>query len=242
MRTVVVSAYYVIPSKKPHSEYKEYLKRWFRSIRCPTLFFTSADLLADLQSLVPPLSTNIQWRVLELCEWHAWSLGRSFWDRQMERDPESYHTPELAAVWYEKKEFVARATLLTDADVFLWCDAGCVRDDATEVAMRSFGLRDASFLNDGTLHFQQIKAIPHKPFYTFPDVRIAGAVLGGNRKAWAQYIPAYDKVLQEYDAAGVCANMDQYVMARLCDQQTDACTLHAPNNLLDPWFFFIGAV
>jgi len=242
MRTLVVSAYYAIPSKKPHSEYKEYLKRWFRSIQCPVLFFTSSDLLAELQSLVPPLSTNIQWRVLELREWHAWSLGSSFWDRQKARDPESYHTPELAAVWYEKKEFVARAALLTDADVLVWCDAGCVRDDATEVAMRSFGLRDAPFLNDGTLHFQQINAIPRKPFYTFPDQYIAGAVLGGNRKAWAQYISAYDKVLHEYDAAGVCANMDQYVMARLCDQQTDACTLHAPSNSLNPWFFFIGAV
>jgi len=242
MRTLVVSAYYAIPSKKPHSEYKKYLKRWFRSIQCPVLFFTSSDLLTELQSLVPSTSTNIQWRILELCEWHAWSLGRSFWDRQKARDPESYHTPELAAVWYEKKEFVARAALLTDADVLVWCDAGCVRDDATEVAMRSFGLRDAPFLNDGTLHFQQIRTIPRKPFYTFPDQYIAGAVLGGNRKAWAQYIPAYDKVLHEYDAAGVCANMDQYVMARLCDQEPDACTLHAPSNSLNPWFFFIGAV
>ena len=240
MNTVIVSAYYSIPSKKPHSEYKEYLKRWFRSIRCTVLFFTSADLLAELKALVPLTSTNIQWQTLERSDWNAWSLGRTFWERQKARDPESYHTPELAAVWFEKKEFVARAALLTDAEVLVWCDAGCVRDDATEAAMRSFGLRNAPFLHDGTLHFQQLKQIPQKPFYTFPDARIAGAVLGGNRSAWARYIQLYDTVLREYDEAGVCANMDQYVMARVCDRFPEACTLHEPDNSLDPWFFFVG--
>jgi len=241
MRTIVVSAYYAIPSKKPHSEYKDYLKRWFRSIRCPVMFFTSADLLGELQSMAPTSSTHIQWNVVEPREWNAWSLGRTLWERQKARDPESYHTPELAAVWYEKKEFVGRAILLTEADVYVWCDAGCVRNDSTEEAMTSFCLRDAP-LNDDKIHIQEIKRIPQKSFYTFPDTRIAGGVMGGNKTAWSHYIPLYDKVLHEYDAAAVSANMDQYVIARLCDQVPALFAVHLPNNSLDPWFFLIGAL
>jgi hypothetical protein len=39
------------------------------------------------------------------------------------------HSPELYAIWYEKKEFVKR-TIETNpfsSDKFIWCDAGCLR-------------------------------------------------------------------------------------------------------------------
>lgn len=241
MRTLVVSAYYKIPSKASHEVYKQHLMRWFRSIQCPVLFYTSADLLKELQSLVPASSTNIQWVVLDPSRWYAWNLGREFWDRQKSRDREPYHTPELAAIWYEKKEFVLRAFSYSEADVYVWCDSGCVRNDESEQALRMF-CRRGEPLHDGTLHVQQIDSSLRKPFYSFPDVRIAGAIYGGTKLAWLRYSRLYDKVLQQYDEEGVSANMDQYVMASCCDRDPSLFTLHSPSTRLDPWFFFLGVL
>ena len=114
MATVVVSAFFKIPSKQPYSFYREHLTRWFRSIRCPVIFFTTPDVWDDIVSMGYDMSNVIvQYETIE--QWKAWELGREFWDRQKERDVESYHTPELAAIWYEKKEFIKRATDLYDA-------------------------------------------------------------------------------------------------------------------------------
>ena len=239
MRTLVVSAYYKIPSKASHSTYKAHLTRFFRSIRCAVLFFTSADLVDELRLLVPS-SSAVRFQTLDMSDWTAWKKGRAFWERQTARDPERYHTPELAAVWYEKKEFVARAIeQSSDAfDTFLWCDAGCVRDDLSEEALRSFGLRNAP-IHDGKLHLQQINAMTPKPFYTYPDVRIAGAILAGNRAAWHWFRYVYEIALDDYDGAGISANSDQYVMARCVDQNASQFSLWPNGTRLDDWFFFL---
>lgn len=245
MNTLVVSAYYKIPSKASHDVYREYLMRFFRAIRCPLLFFTSADLVEELRAMAPP-SCALQFRIVGPSDWKAWSVrgGRGFWDRQTARDPEAYHTPELAALWYEKKEFVKRAMEMPELavyDVFVWCDAGCVRDDASEEALRSFGLRNAP-LHDDRLHLQQIESPKPKAFYAFPDKRIAGAIFAGNRTAWTSYSPFYDVVLQQYDEAGVCANSDQYVIARCVDLEPERFALWPVSSALDRWFFFLAVL
>ena len=243
MRTLVVSAYYKIPSKASHAVYTDYLRRFFRSIRCSVLFFTSADLVDELRSMTPP-SSPVRFCVVERADWVAWNKGRAFWDRQKARDVEAYHTPELAAVWYEKKEFVSRAMEMPDYaafDVFIWCDAGCVRDDSSEEALCSFGLRNAP-LHDGKLHVQQIKTPALKAFYSFPDVRIAGAILAGNRAAWSLVRYLYEVALEDYDAAGVSGNSDQYVLARCIDQSPSQFSCWPNCTSLDRWFFFLGVL
>jgi hypothetical protein len=76
------------------------------------------------------------------------TYGFGFFRDQCAVDPEKYHTPVLAAVWYEKKEFVKRAIEMVrlnrredvvDRVPFIWCDAGCVRTDAWLPKVRSFG-------------------------------------------------------------------------------------------------------
>jgi len=191
-----------------------------------------------------PSSSPVQFQIVESCDWNAWTLkgGRAFWDRQKARDPEPYHTPELAALWYEKKEFVKRAIDMPElhaVNVFVWCDAGCVRDEVSEEALRSFGFRNAP-LHDNRLHLQQIDSPSPKAFYTFPDKRIAGAIFAGNRAAWTSHIPFYDVVLQQYDEAGICANSDQYVLARCVDLAPERFVLWPACTLLDRWFSFLA--
>lgn len=235
----IVSAYYKIPSKQPHSYYIPLLHRWFRSISAPVLFFTSSELHKELKSL-DILGTNVTIIELEFTELNAWKLGRDFWDRQKQRDVEQYHTPELAAVWFEKKEFVLRAMEYTDANTFIWCDAGCIRDDTHEHLAKQFGKRDIT-LDDNKLHLQYIRDQPVKPFYVYPEYRIAGAIIGGNRNAWKHHAKLYDSVIRYYDDNKVCCNMDQYIIQSCTDQEPNAYSFHRVSNtyISNPWFFFL---
>lgn len=244
MSTVIVSAYFKIPSKKPHEFYMNHMHRWFRAVTAPVIFFTSADVKAELDGYGYTAKPNVRVVVMNFADLTAWSRwGRAFWERQKERDPEKYHTPELAAIWYEKKEFVRRAMEIdTGASVFIWCDAGCVRDQTAEVAMQDFGSRiQGPSLNDGRLHVQRIREQAKKEFYVFPEYRYAGAIIAGNRPAWARHGDVFDRVVREYDTAGISANSDQYVMQRCADSVPELYCEHTPTkSSIDVWFFFLG--
>jgi hypothetical protein len=238
----IVSAYFKIPSKQPHSFYAAHLHRFFRSIKARLIFFTSPDMEAEIRGWNLDLR-NVQFVHTTIPELTAFQIySPSFWARQKQRDPEPYHTPELAAVWFEKKEFVLRAMGMVDASVFIWCDAGCVRNAAAEAALRDFGLRStAADLQDGRLHLQQIRPIQAKAFYKYPDMSIAGAIQAGNRAAWLTHSALYNESLNEYDAFGLSGNMDQYILLRCADKRPPLYVLHrpSPDCAVDPWFFFL---
>ena len=236
--TIIVSAFFKIPSKQSYSNYQQYLNRFFRSIRCQTIFFTSHDVLKDIESMGHDLSL-ITFIMMTVDDFKAWERGREFWNRQKERDPELYHTPELAAVWYEKKEFVIRALSLSDADQFIWCDAGCVRDDESERALLYFGCRDMQ-LNDNTLHIQQIANHECRPYYSYPDIQFAAAIMAGNRTAWNEYKIIYDLVLTDYDHVGVSGTSDQHIMSSCYDRKPSLFTTYTPRcTHIDHWFFML---
>jgi len=241
MNNIIVSAYFKIPSKKGHNEYVYYLQRFFRSIRHPLIFFTTEDVKNEIIRFGYNL-TNINFQIMKLEDLKAWNLGKDFWLRQGIRDVEKYHTPELAAIWYEKKEFVKRAIEIVPNNVYIWCDAGCIRNDESEIALKEFGTR--SSLNDDKIHLQHIHKLPYKKFYTYPDVRIAGAIIVGNSSAWNNYSKLYDIILKEYDNAGISCNMDQYIISSSYDLLNNLFVLHVPpkESNVDQWFFFLGII
>ena len=232
----VVSAYYKIPSKAPHTQYELWLRRFFRSISVPTIFFASAECKKEFTRL--RVNSNIQFVCLPFEELTAWKYGREFWERQKQRDEETYHTVELAAVWYEKKEFVARAMKLKpEEELFIWCDAGCIRTEIAEASACKFGTRTQHLPND-TLFVQRIGGIPAIPGpYSYPTVCLAGAIQVGTRKAWATHSNLYDSELLEYDKAGVSGNSDQYVILS-CIQKYPQNYTHVYLSETD-WFAFL---
>lgn len=243
--SLLVSAYYKIPSKQPHSFYIPHLRRWFNGIRAqPVVFFTTADVEAEIRSW-NLLLTNVQFVIQPFEELTALTkYGHAFWERQKDRDPEPYHTPEVAIFWHEKKYFVQRAIALRpDANVFIWVDAGCVRDPMSAAALTHFGQREPMrAMDDDRIHLQLLRRIPRKEFYRYPDQSIAGAILAGNRVAWTQHTTLSETILDAYDAASVTANSDQYVTLSCVDAQPDLYVLHTrPRGLpVNEWFFFLG--
>ena len=242
MTTLIVSAFFKIPSKKPYIFYYEQLSRWFRSIRAPVLFFTTPDVWVDILAMGYNLS-HVQFIFLSLEDCRGWEWGREFWERQLRHDPEKYHTPELAVMWYEKKEFVRRAMEIRHADILIWCDAGCIRNDRLEQQGKDFGLREHPLLNNGTLHVQYIREQPYRPTYSYPEYRFACGIMAGNQAAWNTYHDLYRHMLVEYDFQGVSCNSDQYITASCYDLYPDGFTCHYPDeNHPDPWCVLLGAI
>lgn len=240
MSVTVVSTYYKIPSKQPHSFYREHLRRWFRAISVPVIFFTTPDIQYEIEEFGFSLE-HVRFIHLPFNDLVAWSKwGRAFWEKQCDIDPEKYHTPELAAIWYEKKEFVKRAMSLSAADVFIWCDAGCVRNDASEHAMQTFCKRGL-YPSPGKLLLQKLQHIPQREFYTYPDSCIAGSIQIGDREAWASHIINYDTILQLYDKSDISGNSDQYITLSLSNIYPNMYEyqLPPPNLYIDRWFFML---
>jgi len=231
----IVSAYYKIPSKFPHSKYLPHLIRWFKSVgtRPNVHFFTSEDVFDELQKHVN--TTGVTFHFLPFSEITANDLGRNFWQRQYDRDPERYHTPELGMIWYEKRHFVRRAMEIDDSSTFIWCDAGCVRDEISESKAREFGTRGLG-IDDNKIHLQIVSELVPKDFYQFPDVSIAGAIIAGNRSAWTTFIKHYEASLHEYDEQGVSGISDQYVTSQCVTKYKKDYVLHRETTQVDTWF------
>jgi hypothetical protein len=241
MPAVVVSAYFKIPSKKSHEWYLPNLIRFFRGITANTIFFTTPDVIADIQKYTPTDHVKIIYMSFDECHAFGCEYGRKFWERQYSRDPERYHSPELGAIWYEKREFVRRAMdIVPDADVYIWCDAGCVRDSMSEKNFNGFGHRELIKTNDGRIHLQQVGPTLDFKFYRFPNAFVGGAIICGNKDAWDSYRKVYDTILKQYDNCEISGISDQYITQSCIYTTPDLFVLHPEKTYGDIWFKFIN--
>lgn len=240
MKTCIVSAFFNIPSKKPYEWYRPHLIRFFRGVRGNVVFFTTPDVINDIRKYTAVDHVKIVY--MKFADCHALSSvwGQEFWERQYSRDPERYHSPELGVIWYEKREFVRKVIdMIPDADVYIWCDAGCVRDDTYEKAFRLFGQRNLFNTNDGRIHLEQLSPMTFFKFYTYPNYFLAGGFMAGNKSAWDKYRRVYDETLKNYDEFGISAISDQYVTQSCVYKYPDLFALHPEETHGNPWFKFI---
>ena len=103
MKSIIVSAYYRIPSKQPHEFYIPHIKRFLSGIKNFIIFFTEPELVEEFSKIRGNLP-------IQFVTDHDifGKRNRTFWEKQCQLDCEKYHTPELGAIWYNKKEFVLR--------------------------------------------------------------------------------------------------------------------------------------
>lgn len=271
---VVVTAYFRIPSKEPHAFYEPHLRRFLSTLDAEIVFFTTPDLVRELAAMRPATLRPLTFATLDsIAELEAFRrYGRGFWERMCAADPQNddrknrkRHTPELAALWYEKKEFVKRAMRLKGDDhgdhgddrPFVWCDAGCVRSDAWLPTVATFGQgqqRIAALIEGGRLALQLV-APQHpiddraKVLFEFPDVHVGGAIIAGRRDAWLACSEHYDRALDLYVSRGMCATSDQYVWMTAAILNPGSFRLVPPRLDEIPsgipyaeWFHFLAAL
>lgn len=240
----IVTAYYSIPSKQSHDFYMQNIVNFFKYIRAPVVFFTDQNIYTDLSSIAPP---NIEFQIKPFEEMTIFQeFPKEFWETQITRDPEPYHTWQLGALWANKKGFVKVASELYKDDWFLWVDAGCIRKPTWKEYAIKTGLRNYP-LEPG-VYIQCLNRMPQgKTFFTFPDRYIAGALIAFHRKYIDEYINEYNKMLNTYNSIKVSATMDQYIIASLNVKKSKYIHFIERMQMTDyvqscpdAWFFFLA--
>jgi hypothetical protein len=236
---IVVSAYFKIPSKKNHEFYMEQVKRFLSKMKQPIVFFTTPDLIPELSSYRQdyPIKFIQVSNIYELDAFKKYSLD--FWKKQSDIDQEKYHTPELAAIWYNKKEFVLKVIdMYKDfKGQFIWCDAGCIRNDNWN--LNNFGKNlpkhskiSLQLINNITIPDSKLFSYPNHPF-------IAGAIITGNASAWKKHSFNYDQIVQKYIDNNITINSDQYIYQTCILIYPDDYDLVYKIDSPDEWFFFL---
>lgn len=238
MTTCIVSAYFKIPSKKPHEFYIPYLLNFFnyRNIKVPLVFFTSEDMISFFQKNCK--TDNVFFYKTEFEDLLSWKeFGEDFWKRQYERDIEKYHSPQLGAIWCNKRNFILEAIEKLNYDVYIWCDSGCIREPITCFLFQDFGSRNMYNLNNGKIFLGQVgNELPSKKeFYTYPTMSFACGLMAGNREAWTKYKTECDKILRKYDENNITGNSDQNITLSCYMENSNLFEPITLVPLCDPW-------
>jgi len=241
----VVSAFYLMKSKYPATDYFNWIRDFLEKIECQLIFYTTADLIPQFKEMRQKNIMNDRTIFVDYPteKFMAYiRYGYKFWEKQKLIDREkNIHSPELYVIWYQKKEFVMESikTNPFNSTKFIWCDAGCFRCPNSLPQQINFG-QERNIPDDKMLLLQ------YKPFEqeeinsTSPRKleyanRIGGGVQAGSIEAWKKWYDIYDEQLQTYCKYGKFIGKDQIIMMEITLNNPDLVKNIDPLFPLD-WF------
>jgi glycosyltransferase involved in cell wall biosynthesis len=245
----VVTAYYPIQSKFSVKQYMDWIINFWPRTQFPLVFFTAPTLVSTMERIFSS-RPSVQVIGLPFTSLSAFTkLSHKVWLSTKALDTEPAHTPELYALWYEKKEFMLRAIAANPfcSDRFVWCDAGIGR--FPEMFLQKFPVRE--LIPSGQMLVLQID--PLEPQDSDVDEwgipgrfearsTFGGGILASDAEGWKRWSKAYDAMLMRYYLAGRFIGKDQNIMASMIVEQPDlALTVKRPTALgpIAGWFYLL---
>ena len=248
----VVSAYYPIQSKFPPETYVEWIRGFWPKLECRLLWFCQPDLVpffAELFAEKGRAGTVVIYP-LPFSELAAFQrIHPQRWVDTAALDPErgaGKHTPELYALWFEKKEFIRRAMEANPfkSQKFVWCDAGICRH-LEWVDMLRTSFPQESMIPSGKMLVLQID-----PFREGDTVdtdftlrnTVGGGILASDCSGWVAWYKAYDTQIINSIRAGRFIGKDQNIMAAMIVQNPQLAIVLIPPEGIHPvikWFFLL---
>ena len=234
--------------------------QFWPNTRCPLIFFTDPQLVSIFQEAFQKRSGPTHVIGLPFKHLAAFTkLSSKIWVDTQRIDPEKEkHSPELYAIWYEKKEFVLRAIAANPfrSDHFVWCDAGICRFPEWITELQQFPQRN-SIPQDDKMLVLRIAPFLEEDYPPDSDgirgkfdhrVSVGGGILAATIKGWVTWSRAYDAMLMRYYFANRFIGKDQNIMASMILERPDNVVLVDPPavmNSIQRWFyllFFLGNV
>jgi len=177
-------------------------------------------------------------------------LSYKVWLKAKELDKESEHTPELYALWYEKKEFILRTIQSNPfcSDRFVWCDAGIGRIPEMTSAVHRFPMR--AHIPAGKMLVLEIDPLKKEdcrneggiPGNFQNSATFGGGILASDAEGWRSWSSAYDAMLMRYHLAGRFIGKDQNIMASMILEQPEIAVIVQRPAALGPiagWFYLL---
>jgi len=215
----VVSAYYPVKSKNSVDEYLKWLEIW-KHIPCNLVFFTTPELVEKINEIRSSIK-NTKVIPLEFFELEAFKrYGMEVWLNEKTKDHESYHTPELYVLWYEKKEFIKKAIELNpfDTSKFVWCDAGICRHNEWIPRLLTFPRSDRI----SNTKFNVLRITDFENETDFQKINcVGGGILAATKNVWLEYYNKYDCMIQTYLEKNKFIGKDQSIIASMIQNDRD---------------------
>ncbi len=258
-QVTVVTAYYPVKSKHPVDKYLEWIRQFWPTLSCNLIFFTDPHLVKPIESLLEgrkgqTLVAGVPFQ--ELTAFHA--ISPAIWQLTAAKDPEqAIHTPELYALWYEKKEFIQRAIKMNpfSSEFFVWCDAGICRYKEYIPYLGNFPVAEriprGKLLVLQVSPFQDGDAAPKGDGICGDFLRrnaVGGGILASDQMGWSTWSAAYDAMFMRYWMAGRFVGKDQSIIASIALERSELIQLvRYPEGIPEhlKWFyllFYLGKV
>jgi hypothetical protein len=252
MQPTVVSAYYPIKSKFGAEKYVQWMMNFWPKTQHPLVFFTDPAIVPVVEGMFKDRAGPTRIVGLPFKELAAFQkMSASVWIDTHGKDREATtHTPELYAIWYEKKEFVLRAIKLNPfgSEHFVWCDAGICRYPEWVPHLQAFPR--AQMIPPGdrmlVLRINEFTATEPEKDGILGNVEsvnsVGGGILAASAVGWARWNDAYDRMFMRYIFADRFVGKDQNIMASMCLEQPDLVHLIDPPaamNSMQRWFYLL---
>ena len=247
----VVTAYYPIRSKYSVEQYLGWILSFWPRTQCSLMFYTVPELVSVFErAFLSRASVRVVG--LPLSSLSAFTkLSYKVWLRTRLLDTEPAHTPELYALWYEKKEFVLRAVESNPfcSDRFVWCDAGICRYPQLAAGIQRFPVRER--IPQGRMLVLEVDPLRQEECGTdawgipgkFDAVAtFGGGILASDAAGWMRWSSAYDAMLMRYYLAGRFIGKDQNIFASMILEQPDLALSVRRPSVLGPivgWFYLL---
>jgi hypothetical protein len=227
----VVTAYYKLPnSKHTYEKYTTWITNLLTHVKGPIHMFTSASEAPWLRETRE--KSGIENFTLEILPFSELPFQTpewmDYWIQTMETQDEfkHLHSPEQFVIWNSKTWLVMRAIQANrfGTGKFVWCDAGCWRDEWVSSVAGSSWPSPAKIPDDRML-FLDIRDISWQRFavqrgHNWKEINtrnakefcIGGTIFAGPKAAWEEWNKMYYETLAEYKAEGWFAGDDQSVM------------------------------
>ena len=256
--TVVTAFYLLEKSKHPLSNYRKWITSFLSSVDAPIIIFCEKEmepLIREARGDKKLTIVILPFKNLPFQD-ESW-MG--FWEKTMEEqdDFRDLHSPQQFIIWNSKTLLVEEAIDMNPykTDKFVWCDAGCWRNDALARAVggtwpsaEKIPDEGMLFLDVEDISWQREKVRNGTPWYEINtrnarSACIGGTIFAGSVAAWKEWSKAYYTMLNTYKDHNWFAGDDQSVMMSTDLYLLDKAThLQAPqtdgyfNGMGDKWF------
>jgi hypothetical protein len=224
--TVVSAYYYIAASRNSAADYKKWMRLFFETVPCHLVFFCEHELVEFVTECRAAYMDRTRIIVLPRSEWIATTkFSDDFWLRQFYKDPEmAIHSEDMYKVWYEKKEFVARAIRMNPFghEYFVWADAGILREARLAISfplVERIPAKKMLLLLIDKFYPEHVTPVSYNGVmlrgYDSGD-HVGGGVIAGTATNWAKWNQAYDAVFDKYVCAGLFCGREERVMNSVC--------------------------
>ena len=235
-------------------EYMSWIQNFLKYVDTPIVMFSDGEIMEHLIKMREEAGLSNKFCLIQKPfeslkfsspEWIA------SWEKQVSMSSYSHiHNHELFRTWANKAFFVEEAMEQNpfQSDLFVWCDAGCWRDElSARICGPSWPLPEK--ITPKRLHIlamssvdpwiEKVATLPqeitHKKLVetlnTSNTLTIGGTILLGDKAAWQAWIPMFEKTLNYFLEIDRFAGDDQSVI------MSTALYLYKQNSENKPLFF-----